>query len=107
MKFKKHKILKNVQVVSVRRATISQPLVGLQRKQSNSTSSQFRIITVTNPTTTKMHLVMISGVRLSHGTAVTDWHFLLVGHESGHAVWHLASRGLMVTTKRCTRVCDN
>jgi hypothetical protein len=33
MKFKTHKIFKNVQAVSVTRVTISQPLVGQQRKQ--------------------------------------------------------------------------
>jgi len=33
MKFKAHKILKNVQAVSVTRMTISQSPVGLQRKQ--------------------------------------------------------------------------
>jgi hypothetical protein len=32
MKFKTHKILKNVQAVSVTRVTLSQPLLGLQRK---------------------------------------------------------------------------
>lgn len=33
MIFKTNKILKNVQAVSVTRVTISEPLVGLQRKQ--------------------------------------------------------------------------
>jgi formate-dependent nitrite reductase cytochrome c552 subunit len=50
MKFKTHKILKNVQAVSVTRVTTSQPPVGVQRKQEqfnkqpiqNYNSNKFR-----------------------------------------------------------------
>jgi hypothetical protein len=42
MKFKAHKTLKNLQAVSVTRVTISQPLVGLQRKQEQFNKQPIR-----------------------------------------------------------------